>query len=120
VTEQGVPLTLEWDGRDADAVHVLAEDTEGRPIGTARLLDDGHIGRMAVLPGWRRRGVGTALLTTVLRMVREEGRPEPFLDAQISALEFYRRAGFEPEGPPFEEAGIPHRRMRLASPGSTR
>ena len=113
VEEQGVPLELERDGRDENAVHLLAEDTQGRPIGTARMLPDGRIGRMAVLAPWRRGGVGAALLQELLGMARAEARPPPFLNAQSSALGFYLRAGFVPVGPEFEEAGIPHRRMHL-------
>ena len=65
IQEQGVPAELEWDGHDEGCLHLLATDAEGRPIGTVRMLPDGHIGRMAVLSPWRRRhGVGTALLLT--------------------------------------------------------
>lgn len=112
VREQGVPTALEWDGRDAEAWHWLAEDAAGRPVGTARLLPTGQIGRMAVLPDWRRRGVGTALLHAVLRDAPGRGVGALWLNAQCSAEAFYARAGFEAEGPAFAEAGIPHRAMR--------
>ncbi|MBI4985575.1 MAG: L,D-transpeptidase, partial [Rhodocyclales bacterium] len=46
--EQGVPQELEWDEHDADSLHAVARDAAGAPIGTGRLLPDGHIGRMAV------------------------------------------------------------------------
>lgn len=112
VEEQGVPAALEWDGRDAEGWHWLAEDAAGRPVGTARLLPTGQIGRMAVLPGWRRRGVGTALLRAVLRDAPACGVGALWLNAQCSAEAFYARAGFAAEGPVFAEAGIPHRSMR--------
>jgi predicted GNAT family N-acyltransferase len=114
VREQLVPLELEWDGADADCVHVLAEDDNGTGIGTGRLLPDGHIGRMAVLADWRRRGVGTALLTELMRIARERGLAEVVLNAQTQALAFYGRHGFSAEGEEFLDAGIPHRRMRRA------
>ena len=114
VVEQKVPLDLEWDGRDPEAVHLLARDRQGRPIGTARLLPGGQIGRMAVLPGWRRKGVGRALLLGLLRQAAQETNCKPFLNAQTSALSFYQRLGFRPEGEVFMEAGIPHQRMVLA------
>jgi predicted GNAT family N-acyltransferase len=113
VHEQGVPLALEWDEQDATARHLLARDAAGRPIGTGRLLPDGHIGRMAVLPAWRGRGVGTALLLGLLDAARMSGLTEVVLNAQCSALPFYERQGFTAEGPIFDDAGIPHRRMRL-------
>ena len=111
VTEQKVPLALEWDDRDPDAEHFLAEDEEGNPIGTARLLTDGQIGRMAVLKSWRHQGVGSALLRAVLDRADQPGRPRPFLNAQLSAKRFYEKHGFRTRGEPFTEAGIPHQRM---------
>lgn len=111
VDEQQVPEDLEWDGEDENAVHLLARDAAGKAIGTARLLATGQIGRMAVLPEWRRRGVGSALLREILAIAGESGRPRPFLNAQVSALGFYARLGFRAVGAELEEAGIPHRRM---------
>lgn len=114
VQEQAVPKDLEWDSDDAQAEHLLAVDAAFQPIGTARLLATGQIGRMAVLPLWRNRGVGSALLREMLDIARGPGRPAPFLNAQTSALRFYLRMGFEPVGEQFEEAGIPHRKMTLS------
>ncbi len=111
VQEQEVPLELEWDGQDESAVHLIAEDAEGRPIGTARLLQDGQIGRMAVLPNWRKRGVGGALLRELLGLTAQDPDLHPFLNAQTSALGFYQANGFVVEGEEFVEAGIPHLRM---------
>lgn len=113
VREQGVPEDLEWDGEDESAVHLLVRDNAGRPLGTARLLPTGQIGRMAVLPDWRGRGIGMALLKGLLAIAAAEDYPRPFLKAQASALPFYRRAGFVAIGPEFHEAGIPHRKMIL-------
>lgn len=112
VREQRVPAELEWDAQDAEAWHWLAEDDAGRAIGTARLLRSGQIGRMAVLPAWRRHGVGSALLRAVLRDAPRHGIDALWLNAQCSAEGFYARAGFAAEGPVFAEAGIAHRSMR--------
>jgi predicted GNAT family N-acyltransferase len=113
VDEQRVPVRMEWDGADPDAEHVLAEDDRGRPVGTARLLPDGHIGRMAVLPQWRRLGVGTAMLARLLDLARARRLVRVMLNAQTSAVAFYERQGFTAEGGEFMDAGIPHRRMWL-------
>lgn len=111
VEEQGVPPEIEWDGRDAEASHVLAL-RNGRPLGCGRLLPDGKIGRMAVLPSERGRGIGHRLLEALLDTASEAGLEEVYLHAQQHAADFYRRAGFVPTGAPFEEAGIPHVAMR--------
>ena len=43
---------------------------------------------------------------------RQRGDREIVLHAQRHAESFYLRAGFTPEGEPYEEAGIPHITMR--------
>jgi len=116
IREQGVPQSLEWDGEDERALHLLAENAAGEPIGTARLLANGHIGRMAVLPQWRRRGVASALLRELLHITRERPGCTPFLNAQTRAVAFYRHHGFVTEGEEFLDAGIPHFHMTLSSP----
>jgi predicted GNAT family N-acyltransferase len=108
IGEQQVPEAMEWDGLDEGAWHFLATDGAGQPIGTARLLDTGQIGRMAVMASWRRRGVGSALLKCALQTAESANLPTPFLHAQLSAEEFYRRFGFVTVGDEFEEAGIAH------------
>lgn len=112
IDEQGVPEALEWDADDATALHLLALTIEGIPIGCARLLPDGHIGRMAVLADWRGLGVGKALLAGMLSAARKAGHDLVRLSAQTHAAEFYRLAGFEPVGAEYEEAGIPHIAMQ--------
>jgi len=111
VVEQGVPRELELDGLDAGADHVLAWGPDGHPAGCGRMLADGHIGRMAVLPAHRRRGVGGALLAALLERARERGLSRVFLHAQVTAAPFYESHGFASEGDVFLDAGIPHRYM---------
>ncbi len=114
VEEQGVPPDLEWDGLDEGCTHLLAEDAAGQPIGCARLLPDGHVGRMAVLMPWRGRGAGRALLQAALERARAAGVRVVRLNAQVHAIDFYRREGFEAFGEVFDDAGIPHRAMQRA------
>lgn len=114
VAEQGVPPEEELDALDAGAEHVLARTAAGEAIGTARLTNDGRIGRMAVVPEWRGQGVGAAMLRHLLEQARARGLPEVTLHAQTHCIDFYSRAGFIAEGPEFDECGIAHRNMRLA------
>ncbi|MCX9156727.1 GNAT family N-acetyltransferase [Niveibacterium sp. 24ML] len=114
VVEQNVPEEIEWDAMDAACLHALAVDTQGRPVGTARLLPDGHIGRVAVLPAWRGKGVGRRLMRWIIAMARSRGHLAVELNAQTSAAGFYAGMGFETCGPEFVEAGILHVPMRLA------
>lgn len=113
IEEQKVPEALEWDDMDERSYHVLALDREGAPIGTGRLLLDGHIGRMAVLKPWRGRGVGSAILRALLDLAQKERHETVRLNAQTHALAFYRKHGFKAFGSEFMEAGIPHRAMKI-------
>ena len=113
IEEQQVPESLEWDDEDDEAIHVLAFSLEGKAIGCARLLHDGRLGRMAVLPDWRGYGVGSALLTHALELFRAQYFEQVTLSAQTHALGFYERAGFEVCSEVYDDAGIPHRDMVL-------
>jgi predicted GNAT family N-acyltransferase len=115
VVEQGVPIELEIDGLDPTVRHVLAVRSTGTPIGTARLLDNGQIGRIAVLKEWRGKGVGRRLVETLIQTARAEGKEKVFLHSQTQAVPFYEKLGFREDGsPPFDDAGIPHVHMDLA------
>jgi predicted GNAT family N-acyltransferase len=112
VVEQGIPAAMEWDAEDAGALHLLAHG-DGVPVGTVRLLRTGQIGRLAVLPRWRRRGIGRQLLDAAIGLARAQRQPRVFLHAQAHAAAFYARAGFRSTGTVFLEAGIPHVAMAL-------
>ena len=116
VEEQHVPEELEWDDEDEPSRHVIAVAAGGTPIGTGRLLRDGHIGRMAVLKEWRGQGVGSALMKELLFIARAAGHRRVLLHAQTHASGFYARHGFVAEGGEFMEAGIPHVVMALSLP----
>jgi predicted GNAT family N-acyltransferase len=118
VNEQRVPPDEEMDALDDTATHYLVEDG-GRIVGTARLLDLGDrtckIGRVALLPDCRGRGIGAELMRRV--MADAFARFDAIvLDAQVSVIPFYERLGFVAEGPVFLDAGIDHRRMTLRRP----
>jgi predicted GNAT family N-acyltransferase len=112
VIEQNVPLDMEWDDMDDVSLHAVAYGANHQAIGTGRLLPDGHIGRMAVRMSARHAGVGSAILQELMRKAAKRGDPEVVLHAQTRAAPFYARYGFVTEGEVFDEAGIPHIRMR--------
>jgi predicted GNAT family N-acyltransferase len=112
IEEQNVPEAIEWDELDAVSTHFIARDDGGRAVGCARLTPDGRIGRMAVLPAWRGKGVGSGLLHEALQEASRSGPREVVLHAQTRAASFYARQGFEQVGKEFMEAGIPHVVMR--------
>jgi predicted GNAT family N-acyltransferase len=106
--EQGISANLDFDGRDHECVHVLARLTGGETIGTARMLPDGHVGRIAVQKQWRGKGVGTRLVEYLSDIARDRGFGQIYLHSQIQAAPFYTRLEFETRGDSFMEAGIEH------------
>jgi predicted GNAT family N-acyltransferase len=113
IREQAVPIDEEWDEYDAISRYVIAVDERGRALGTGRLSPGGKIGRMAVLKEHRRRGIGSAMLSALLKMAKAEGHHRVYLHAQCQAAEFYAKQGFTAQGSEFMEAGIPHCKMEL-------
>lgn len=120
IDEQKVPPELEWDDTDEIADHYLAVDSANRPVATARMFsaleETGYIGRMAVLPEARGKGVGEALLKHLIGEAAGSYQ-ELRLSAQQHAIGFYQRCGFHVCSDPYDDAGIPHLDMRCLAPG---
>lgn len=116
VHEQGVPRELEMDVHDPLARHVVVSNGLGQPVATGRLVSHapgvGRIGRMAVDRSLRGTGVGRQVLDALVDAARTRGDHAVVLHAQCHAQGFYARAGFEPEGEVYDEAGIDHITMR--------
>lgn len=111
--EQGIDPEMDFDGRDGDAVHVLAL-CSGGPAGTGRMLHDGHIGRLAVLKAHRQKGVGARMVQALLKAAEDRNLPLAFLGAQKHAVGFYTKLGFSVYGEPYSEVGIDHVHMKKA------
>ncbi len=108
--EQGVPEREELDGRDGDAVHLVAVSGPDL-LATCRLLFVGptvQFSRLAVRQSARRHGIATALLTLADEETRAAGARRLVLHAQTYARALYEAAGYEPRGRIFMEAGIEH------------
>ena len=113
IREQGVSEQLEWDGLDEACRHALALSHRGDAIGCGRIQHNGHIGRIAVLPGWREQRVGTAIMEALLDYARAHDYKQVDVDAQTHAVPFYQRFDFVESGEVFMDAGLPHIKMFL-------
>lgn len=90
----------------ASTTHVLARDcSTGLPIGAGRLLlvDHGNVrlDRVCVLPSWRQRGVGRALVKRLLDAAHQEGQAHGTVHVHAtkgSETGFFSILGFEPVG----------------------
>ncbi|MBF4989867.1 GNAT family N-acetyltransferase [Methylophilus sp. QUAN] len=112
IEEQHVPVDLEWDAADETAIHLLA-CRDDQSLACARVLPDGHIGRMAVLAEWRGRGVGEALLLQAIQVCQQLDVSHARLSAQMHAVGFYQQVGFEVCSEPYSDADILHIDMQL-------
>jgi len=110
--EQGVPKREEIDGRDGDAIHLVAlRPQDRRIVGTCRLLlidRTMQLSRLAVEPDARRQGIATALLHEADREAAAARAKRIVLHAQTYARELYVADGYEERGRTFVEAGIEH------------
>ena len=114
--EQGVSPAAERDGRDGEALHLVAVE-DGRVLGTCRLLfgeDVAFLGRLAVDAAHRRRGIGAALLREATEHARAVGIRRISLHAQLDVRQLYAGVGYEERGEPFVQEGIDHVEMEKA------
>ena len=112
VDEQGIDARIDFDGLDEVATHVLIF-SQGTAIATGRILDDGHIGRIAVLKTYRKQGAGTKVLQALLKNAKAKGFTRVYLGSQIHATDFYKKLGFSVCGEVFMDAGLEHIEMEL-------
>jgi ElaA protein len=116
VVEQNCPYP-ELDGRDLHegTLHVWAHD-DGDLLGTIRVLDvhslTPAIGRVATAPAARGRGVASRLLDRGIELCRPDAVIR--LSAQAHLENWYERFGFQRNGAPYDEDGIPHVPMQRA------
>ena len=111
--EQGVSPELEFDGLDADAIQFLAY-LNGKAVATARIreidADTVKIERLAVLPEYRKQGIGKQLMESALSVSRLD-KSKAIVHAQEYIASLYQQLGFEVVGERFSEAGIDHVKM---------
>jgi len=113
--EQGVDPALDFDGLDETAEHLLAYlDTQ--PVGTARIRylerQRAKIERLAVIATARGQGIGKKLMEKALEIAAQKNVQEVEVHAQEYVRGLYQQLDFEQEGENFEEASIPHVKMR--------
>ncbi|HSI24823.1 MAG TPA: GNAT family N-acetyltransferase [Methylotenera sp.] len=112
IEEQAVTPEFEWDDIDATAVHLLAK-LDNEPVACLRIIDYKKIGRMAVLKGYRGRGLGSTLLQEAIAICKKQGSKSAVLSAQTHAIEFYKKAGFKQISEEYCDVDIPHVDMQL-------
>ena len=85
--------------------HALVAEYDGRIVGAVwvRVMEDyGHVEdgipsfALSLYPGYRSQGIGTALMTQMLNLLKEKGYPKASLAVQKAnyAVNLYRKVGF--------------------------
>ena len=108
IEEQHVAPEIEYEYEEEGHYYLLYHNDI--PIATARWRETVKgikLERFALLKEFRNRGLGTLLLEAVLKDVVPLGKPI-YLHSQVSAVNYYKRAGFRKEGDHFFEADIEH------------
>ena len=112
IQEQDIPENEEWDDLDSVSLHFIVWD-DTTVIATARLLPNNSIGRVAVLKSHRGLGIGFKLMQEIILVARQEQRKFLELSAQVHAISFYEKLGFQCEGREYLDCGIPHITMKM-------
>lgn len=121
VVEQAC-VYLDLDGKDTDALHLVAYDTEqGCLMAYARVFISqdlktmSSIGRVVVDSNYRGRGLATALMKEAIQYIHDRApRAQKIsVSAQHQLISFYKKLGFLSVGDPYDEDGILHIQMIL-------
>ena len=94
----GQPKGSEQDESDSTAIHRMVLDQKGCIIGVGMLIfnsdQEAQIRFMAVSQNYQGMKVGTILIECLESIARERKRSFIFLQSRQSALEFYKKNGF--------------------------
>lgn len=112
IQEQCIDPNIEFDGLDSTAIHALIFHGD-QAVGTGRILDDGHIGRIAIIKAFRSKGLGAKIVQSLITEAKDKGYSRVYLGSQKHAIDFYTKLGFKPYGDEFIEAGILHLSMEM-------
>ena len=112
VKEQKVPENIEIDQRDSLCTHLILS-IDGNPIGTGRidLLNQGKIGRVAILQPFRNQGYGRLIIRKLEEIGQQQGLASVWLNAQKASINFYHKLGYQITSDEFMEANIIHQTM---------
>ena len=114
---------LDADGLDPECLHLSLCNQQGELLAYARLLPPGlngaepAIGRVLVVPHYRRQQLARALMQRALQEITQRFGPLPVcLSAQVYLRDFYASLGFVAQGEVYDEDGIAHQHMRREWP----
>lgn len=118
--EQKIFCENEFDDVDKNCYHIFLEE-ESKIVAYARIIpkefssyEDVSIGRVLVIPQYRRKNLARHMMLTAIGFVQNMLNEEHItLSAQEYIKDFYSSCDFKEISNVYDEAGIPHIKMRL-------
>jgi len=114
VYEWRIPREQEFDHLDVEAHHVLLKDDAGNNIATGRITANGELGRIAVIPSFRKSEVYQTLFTALLEIAKQQKIQNISVQCELQGVNNYQQQGFHPVGSVYMDAGIPRQKMCCA------
>lgn len=121
--EQEITCENDFDDKDKECIHLFVIDNENgyeKVVGYCRLLppglsyDDASIGRVLVLKEYRGKGLAREMMIKAINEIEKNYKVNKItLSAQCYIKELYKSVGFKEVSEQYEEAGIPHVKMRF-------
>ncbi|MBK5445562.1 MULTISPECIES: GNAT family N-acetyltransferase [unclassified Peribacillus] len=115
VDEQNVPIEEEIDQYEEDSTHFVLYNEQEQPVGAGRfrVIDGvGKVQRICVLSTERKNGAGAMIMSAIGEFAEQNKIPQLKLDAQLHAIPFYSKLGYQIVSDEFMDAGIPHKTMK--------
>ncbi|SCW64217.1 Acetyltransferase (GNAT) domain-containing protein [Ruminococcaceae bacterium YRB3002] len=94
-----IPLRDEFDEHDCEGTRYIVLLDDGYPVATCRFYEGSGsgsvvLGRVVVLPEYRKRGLGRTVVTEAEKWIGELGYREILIDSRLEAVEFYGKLGY--------------------------
>ena len=99
------PKITEQDDADTKDYPIMVCEIDGIPIGVGRAHffseDEVQIRSISVEPEWEGKGIGTAVLKELEKIVIEKGAKRIIIHARNSAIEFYKKNRYKEVEPSY-------------------
>ncbi len=103
------------DELEDSSYHLMGIDDENNVIASGRVHfndnNQAQIRYMAVKDSYKRKGIGSEIVTKLEDYASSKGAKKMVLNARENALSFYLSLGYSEKGPYQSDTGIPHSKM---------
>lgn len=99
------PKIIEKDDSETEDFPIMVCEVDGIPIGVGRAHFvsevEAQIRSISVEPEWEGKGIGSIVLRELEKIVIKKGAKRIIIHARNSAVEFYKKNGYESVGPSY-------------------